>query len=82
MSLAEYLYNNSIHLSAGISFFKAIFGETLIWDKIVRKKRVLDVFAVCIRAVDLVAKRSKLEKKLAKAMASQAKYYNIKHFSQ
>ena len=47
-----------------------------------RKKQALDVFAVRTRAVDLVAKRNKLEKRLAKAVASQAKYYNAKHFPQ
>ena len=29
LSLAEYAYNNSVHLSTEISFFKALFGKKL-----------------------------------------------------
>ena len=43
------------------------------------KEWILKVPAARMHAVNLTAMRNNLEKKLAKTIASQAKYYNAKH---
>ena len=73
------MYNNSVHASTEISFFEALFGEKLSWGDAVQKERDVEVPAARERAVNLLAMQQNLEKRLAKAVASQAKYYNSKH---
>ena len=79
MSFAEYAYNNSIHLSTGISLFKALFGEKLSWKNTVHKKKTTDIPAAHKRVLNLVTMQKLLEKRLIKVVALQTKYYNLKH---
>ena len=79
MSFAVYLYNNSVHVLTEINFFKVLFGEKLSWSNTIQKKQDLEVFVARERAVNLLVMQCNLEKKLAKAVALQVKYYNLKH---
>lgn len=65
----------------GISFFEAFFEEKLSWGNTVHKQRDFNVPMVLSQAVNLLAMHKFVEKCLAKATATQAKYYNKKHLS-
>ena len=79
MSLVEYAYNNSVHSSTGISPFEALFDEKLSWKDIMREEKTTDIPAARKQVLNLAAMQKLLEKCLTKAVAVQAKYYNLKH---
>ena len=62
-----------------ISLFEALFGEKLSWGNAVQKKQDVEVLVARKRAVNLLAMQQNLEKRLAKAVALQAKYYDLKY---
>ena len=74
-------YNNSVHSSTEVGPFEALFGQKMNWSDAVKKKRDLDVPAACNQAINLEAMQKIVEKQLAKAVASQAKFYNSIHLS-
>ena len=75
----EYAYNNSAHLSTGISLFEALFGEKLHWEDAVCKEKTTNIPAVRKRALNLAAMQKLLDKHFTKVVAVQAKHYNSKH---
>ena len=66
-------------MSTGINPFKALFGEKLSWKDAVRKEKTTNIPAARKQTLNLVAMQKLLEKHLTKAVAAQAKHYNLKH---
>ena len=79
MSLAEYAYNNNVYLLIRISLFEILFGEKLSWKDAVRKEKITDIPAAHKRVLNLAAMQKLLKKCFTKAVAVQAKHYNLKH---
>lgn len=77
--MAEYAYNNSVHATIQTSPFAAMFDEIPKWEDALADARDDEVPAAKKRAEEVIGMREVLEKRLAEAAQTQAKYYDRKH---
>jgi hypothetical protein len=80
LPMAEFVYNNSVHASTGMTPFYALYGyhPEFSWD-VSTEPPNKEAPSAKERIEDLLNERKHLEERLRKAIEYQAKPYNAKH---
>ena len=81
LALAEFTYNNSQHSTIGATPFYALYGfnPEICIHPVTASATTAEVPEAALRVQRLQEEREELSQRWAKAVASQAKYYNQKH---